>query len=515
MAAVGEFGPQSDDPTGQGLIRFGIQQKTAMVGVTISAIAGGLKVIEDMGADGFKVGVVPFPTLPGGEQHPVAGGNALTVLSKDKCQAEVATEFVVSMLAPDVVAASTEAFSYIPVDTEAVSSLGAFYERYPQLEQFNELADSLVGAPVWPGARGGELPTALSDQVVRIMTGADPAATLAAAQQQAEDPRPVTPASTGDALAELTAPLLGGPEAGVRIDVEHLCRSFGAVRALDDVSLVVAPGEIVALLGPSGSGKSTLLRICAGLEQPSSGELRFGGTSQLGLAPHQRDVSMVFQHFALYPHLSALDNLVLALRYGRRMSKGAARARAVETLEMLGIGALAGRKPAQMSGGQRQRVAIGRALATRAKVVLLDEPMSGLDAKLRVELRVEIVVVASPAGDDRPVRDPRPGRGDGGGGPGGGDNSGRVEQIGTPDEIYDRPATRFVASFVGSPPMNVCEGEWSDGVLRGTASRWPRPAGSVAVRGAAGTPAAGPADRSAPGPAGSGCPRGRRTRADG
>ena len=290
----------------------------------------------------------------------------------------------------------------------------------------------------------------------------------------------MTPASTGDALAELTAPLLDGPEAGVRIDVEHLCRSFGAVRALDDVSLVVAPGEIVALLGPSGSGKSTLLRICAGLEQPSSGELRFGGTSQLGLAPHQRDVSMVFQHFALYPHLSALDNLVLALRYGRRMSKGAARARAAETLEMLGIGALAGRKPAQMSGGQRQRVAIGRALATRATVVLLDEPMSGLDAQLRVELRVEIVSLlrrlgttalfvthdqaeAMAVGDRVAVL-----------------SSGRLEQIGTPDEIYDRPATRFVASFVGSPPMNVCDGEWSGGVLRGTGFEAAAPAGSVA-----------------------------------
>jgi multiple sugar transport system ATP-binding protein len=176
---------------------------------------------------------------------------------------------------------------------------------------------------------------------------------------------------------------------------------------------------------------------------------------------------MVFQHFALYPHLSALDNLVLALRYGRGLTKAQARARAGETLEMLGIGELAGRKPAQMSGGQRQRVAIGRALATRAKVVLLDEPMSGLDAKLRVELRVEIVALlrrlgttalfvthdqaeAMAVGDRVAVL-----------------CAGRLEQVGTPDEIYDRPATRFVATFVGSPPMNVCDGTWSAGFLRG------------------------------------------------
>jgi multiple sugar transport system ATP-binding protein len=148
---------------------------------------------------------------------------------------------------------------------------------------------------------------------------------------------------------------------------------------------------------------------------------------------------------------------------------------------MLGIGALAGRKPAQMSGGQRQRVAIGRALATRAKVVLLDEPMSGLDAQLRVELRVEIVSLlrrlgttalfvthdqaeAMAVGDRVAVL-----------------SSGRLEQIGTPDEIYDRPATRFVASFVGSPPMNVCDGDWSGGVLRGAGFEVAAPVGSVAV----------------------------------
>jgi multiple sugar transport system ATP-binding protein len=268
---------------------------------------------------------------------------------------------------------------------------------------------------------------------------------------------------------------------GARIDVDGVSRVFGAVTALDGVSLAVEPGEIVALLGPSGSGKSTLLRIVAGLETPTAGDVRFDGVSQLGRPPHERDVSMVFQHFALYPHLSALDNLVLALRYGRGMPKRAALARANETLELLGIAALAGRKPGAMSGGQRQRVAIGRALATRARVVLLDEPMSGLDAQLRLALRVEIVRLlrrlgstalfvthdqseATAIGDRVAVL-----------------ADGRIEQVGAPDEIYDRPATRFVASFVGSPPMNICDGTYADGTLRGPGFAVAAPGGAVAV----------------------------------
>ncbi|WP_018638569.1 ABC transporter ATP-binding protein [Parafrankia elaeagni] len=269
--------------------------------------------------------------------------------------------------------------------------------------------------------------------------------------------------------------------AGARIEAVGIGRTFGPVHALAGVDLTIAAGEIVALLGPSGSGKSTLLRIVAGLDQPTAGDLRFDDRSQVGVPPHRRDVSMVFQHFALYPHLSATDNLVLALRYGRGMSRADARDRAAETLRMLGIADLARRRPAQMSGGQRQRVAIGRAIATRARVVLLDEPMSGLDAKLRVELRVEIVDLlrrlgttavfvthdqaeAMAVGDRVAVM-----------------NHGAIEQIGTPDAIYDLPATRFVATFVGSPPMNVFEGVWSDGRLRGPGFAAPAPATATAV----------------------------------
>ncbi|MCM3921485.1 extracellular solute-binding protein [Frankia sp. AiPs1] len=185
LAKVGTYGPQSADPTQQGLLRFGIRKQTAMTVVSVASLAGGLKFIAGQGANGFRAGAIPFPTLPGGTQHPIAGGNALTVLATDRCQREMATELVVSLLSPDVVVASTEALSYIPVDTQAASQLGPFYDTYPQLKPFLALTGSLVKAPAWGGARGGELPTALSDQVVRIVKGEDPAKTLAAAQTEA------------------------------------------------------------------------------------------------------------------------------------------------------------------------------------------------------------------------------------------------------------------------------------------------------------------------------------------
>jgi multiple sugar transport system substrate-binding protein len=185
LAKVGGYGPQSDDPSTSGLVRFGLRKQTAMVGATVAAIGGGLKFIQNEGAKGFKVGVVPFPTLPGGTEHPVAGGNALTVLSTDECQKEMATEMIVSLLAPDVVAAGVEAVSYLPVDTAAASELSSFYQQYPQLTQFTALAGALVRAPAWPGARGGEVPQALADGVLHIMQGTDPAKGLADAQAKA------------------------------------------------------------------------------------------------------------------------------------------------------------------------------------------------------------------------------------------------------------------------------------------------------------------------------------------
>lgn len=186
LARVASYGPQSDSPTSQGLPRFGIRRETAMTMVTVATLAGGLRFIQDQGERGFRAGAVPFPTVAGGTQAPVAGGNALTVLAEDQCQREMATELVVSLLAPDVIVASTESLSYLPVDTEALARLEPLYRQYPQLRAFNDLAPSLVAPPSWGGARGGELPQAMSDQVVRIMGGADIDQTLAAAQAEAE-----------------------------------------------------------------------------------------------------------------------------------------------------------------------------------------------------------------------------------------------------------------------------------------------------------------------------------------
>ncbi|MCK9897579.1 extracellular solute-binding protein [Frankia sp. AgB32] len=182
LAKVGTYGPQSDNPSG--LLRFGIRRQTAMTVVNVASLAGSLRIIGGLGAKGFRVGAVPFPTLPGGSQHPVAVGNALTVLATDHCQQEMATELIVSLLSPDVVATSTEAFSYLPVDTQAISRLSSFYGMYPQLKPFLAVTGSLVKAPVWGGARGGEVADALNDQVVRIVRGEDPDRTLAAAQTQ-------------------------------------------------------------------------------------------------------------------------------------------------------------------------------------------------------------------------------------------------------------------------------------------------------------------------------------------
>jgi multiple sugar transport system ATP-binding protein len=240
-----------------------------------------------------------------------------------------------------------------------------------------------------------------------------------------------------------------------RVDLVHLRKSFDGVRALDSVDLSLDPGEQLALLGPSGSGKSTLLRLVAGLERPDEGDVRFDGGSVLDLAPHRRDVALVFQQYALYPHLSALENITLGLRHGLGLSARDAHARAIDVAGRLGIDDLLARRPRAMSGGQRQRVALARALARQAGVVLLDEPLSGLDAQLRLTLRVEIarhlrssgVTVihvthdqsdAMTSADRIAVID-----------------AGRIAQIGNADELYGAPSSLFVGRFLGTPPMNV------------------------------------------------------------
>lgn len=243
------------------------------------------------------------------------------------------------------------------------------------------------------------------------------------------------------------------------ITLDRVVKRFGDVTAVDDISIEIAAGESLVVLGPSGSGKSTLLRTIAGLEESDSGDITIGGAPQSGLPPHQRDVAIVFQHFALYPHLTALDNITLGLRHGLKLGKAESLRRARDVAERMDITALLGRRPREMSGGQRQRVALARALARQARVVLLDEPLSGLDAQLRLSLRAEIAALLRETGatsihvthdqNDAMAMADRIAV----------FNKGRIEQLGTPQDLYRRPMSTFVAGFIGSPAMNLVTGE--------------------------------------------------------
>ena len=227
----------------------------------------------------------------------------------------------------------------------------------------------------------------------------------------------------------------------------------GAV-ALSSLSLDVEPGELVTVLGPSGSGKSTALRIVAGLEAPDAGRVTIGERDVTGVEPADRGVAMVFQSFALFPHLSVADNIAFGLR-ARGAAREEARRRAREVAEPLGLAELLERRPAQLSGGERQRVALARGLAGKPDVLLLDEPLSNLDARLRAEARAEVRRVQADTGvttlyvthdqDEALALGHRVAVLD----------RGALQQVGTPDEVYDRPANRFVASFVGEPAMNL------------------------------------------------------------
>lgn len=229
---------------------------------------------------------------------------------------------------------------------------------------------------------------------------------------------------------------------------ESLTRSFGAVQAARDVSLTVEAGETLALLGPSGCGKSTVLRMIAGLETPDSGRVSVAGREVTTLPPEQRHVGLVFQDYALFPHLSVLDNVAYGPRR-RGETKLAAQARAHEALELVALAELAGRFPAQLSGGQQQRVALARALATRSPLLLLDEPLSNLDEKLRAELRSELRALFGRVGagvlivthDQREalaladrVAVMR---------------AGQIVQVGAAQEVFREPKTAWVAEFLG------------------------------------------------------------------
>jgi len=245
---------------------------------------------------------------------------------------------------------------------------------------------------------------------------------------------------------------------GIRKVFGKASKAGGAVEVLKRIDIDVTPGEFLILVGPSGCGKSTLLNIIAGLEQPSEGVVRIAGRDVIGVPPAQRDIAMVFQSYALYPTMSVADNIGFALEM-RKVPKAERDRRIGEVAAMLQITHLLDRRPAQLSGGQRQRVAMGRALARQPQLFLFDEPLSNLDAKLRVEMRAEIKrlhqasgitsvyvthdqIEAMTLGSRIAVM-----------------KDGVLQQLGTPEAIYNQPANTYVASFIGSPTMNVIAGK--------------------------------------------------------
>ena len=249
----------------------------------------------------------------------------------------------------------------------------------------------------------------------------------------------------------------------VAVDIRNVALAYGATQVLRDISLAIRPGEFFALLGPSGSGKTTLLRLVAGFNQHQKGEVLIDGRDVTGIPPHKRDVGMVFQNYALWPHMTVDDNVAFGLEE-RRVPRAQVRERVKAALDMVDLAGYGTRRPGQLSGGQQQRVALARTLAIEPQVLLLDEPLSNLDAKLRVQTRQELRRLQQRLGittifvthdqeealttcDRIAVMD-----------------QGVIQQVGTPFELFDHPLNRFVAGFVGSANM------------------WPRAPGEVAFR---------------------------------
>ena len=250
------------------------------------------------------------------------------------------------------------------------------------------------------------------------------------------------------------------------ISIDHVTKTFGKSPALRDVSLEIREGEFMVLLGPSGCGKTTLLRAVAGLERVDSGRVRIGERDVTDLAPRGRDIAMVFQSYAVFPHMTVGQNIGFGLRMKRRPKDEIAR-RVRDGADLLGLVPYLDRYPAQLSGGQRQRVAVARAVVMDAPVLLMDEPLSNLDALLRLQARADLKrlhnevrrttiyvthdqVEAMSMGDRIAVM-----------------REGVIVQVDAPMEIYDRPATQFVGSFIGSPPMNFIAGTFRDGTFEG------------------------------------------------
>lgn len=240
------------------------------------------------------------------------------------------------------------------------------------------------------------------------------------------------------------------------VSLKNIYKAYGKAEVIHGISCDIADGEFVVLLGPSGCGKSTLLRMIAGLEKVTDGELRIGGKVVNDLEPMDRDIAMVFQNYALYPHMSVYKNMAYGLKI-RKMPKQEIERRVQDAADILGLANLLERKPRQLSGGQRQRVAMGRCIVREPQVFLFDEPLSNLDAKLRVQMRLELrslhermgitsiyvthdQVEAMTLGDRLVII-----------------NNGKAEQIGSPLDVYEHPTTVFVAGFIGSPSMNFLQ----------------------------------------------------------
>ncbi|OIJ92591.1 spermidine/putrescine ABC transporter ATP-binding protein [Streptomyces sp. MUSC 14] len=259
-------------------------------------------------------------------------------------------------------------------------------------------------------------------------------------------------------------------EKAATVEFRALRREFGFTVALDGLDLTVRPGEFLALLGPSGCGKTTALRMLAGFEHPDSGAVLVDGEDVTRVPAHRRDAGMVFQSYSLFPHLNAVDNVAFGLRM-RGVRAGERRSRAAELLELVGLGDKGERYPHQLSGGQQQRIALARALALRPRVLLLDEPLSALDAKVRLSLREEIrrlqqelgittLFVTHDQEEALSVADRVAVM-----------RAGRLEQCAEPAELYGRPATAFVAEFVGT--MSRIPGELADGTVQVLGRRLP------------------------------------------
>ncbi len=249
------------------------------------------------------------------------------------------------------------------------------------------------------------------------------------------------------------------------VDIRNVRKAFGTVHVLHGVNVDIEDGEFVVLVGPSGCGKSTLLRMIAGLERITNGEIRIGPRVVNDVPPKERDIAMVFQNYALYPHMTVFDNMAFSLTLASSPAPEV-QTRVNRAATILGLGELLERYPRQLSGGQRQRVAMGRAIVRNPQVFLFDEPLSNLDAKLRVQMRAEIkdlhqrlkvttVYVTHDQIEAMTMADKIVAM-----------NGGNVEQIGSPLELYDRPANLFVASFIGSPAMNLIKGEAMGGQFR-------------------------------------------------